>query len=256
MADDIPAAVRPDTTSRRERRELHAILPPAGAITRTQVTQARRDLGRQLAAWRDASGLTQVDLARRTCYSRSAVANVEIGRQNIPRTFWHKADRACDAAGALLAAFEQVEALERTFRTQAARVREEQRAARYPLRLTDPAGCGCGLAVGLWTGRETRALREALRMSVRAFAKNLGVTTAAVSGWENRDAPTPPRLSTQALLDNALKEADADVQTRFALILRSVSSGACGVHLGDASSESGGSTVTPLHRQGQARTAS
>ena len=29
--------------------------------------------------------------------------------------------------------------------------------------------------VQLWTGRETRALRGALRMSVRAFAEHLGV---------------------------------------------------------------------------------
>ncbi|MFY1674083.1 helix-turn-helix domain-containing protein [Plantactinospora sp. WMMB334] len=224
------------------------LVAEAGVITRTQVAQARKDLGRQLAAWRDAAELTQVDLARRTCYSRSAVANVEIGRQNISRPFWQQADRLCGAAGALLAAFDQLEAVVRAFQTQTARVREEQRTPRYAPPPSVATGCGCGLAVGLWTGQETRALREAMRMTVRVFAKYLGVTTATVSGWEHRDAPTPPRLSTQALLDQALKDADADAKTRFALILRSLPPGAC--------SDASESPVTPLHRPERARTAS
>ncbi|GAA4690964.1 helix-turn-helix domain-containing protein [Phytohabitans rumicis] len=83
-------------------------------------------------------------------------------------------------------------------------------------------GCGCGLTVVRWSGRETRALREALRMSIRAFAEHLGVSAATVSGWEHPSAPAPPRLSTQELLDQALKLAGADARTRFGLILAGV----------------------------------
>ncbi|WP_018785312.1 DNA-binding transcriptional regulator [Micromonospora sp. CNB394] len=40
-----------------------------------------------------------------------------------------------------------------------------------------------------WTGRETRMLRHALRMSIRDFAEHLGVSERTVSKWEaGRDA--------------------------------------------------------------------
>lgn len=44
---------------------------------------------------------------------------------------------------------------------------------------------GGGVAnVRWWTGSEARALRLAIRMSVREFAAHLGVNDAAVSNWE------------------------------------------------------------------------
>jgi transcriptional regulator with XRE-family HTH domain len=236
----------------------------SGEVTPGHVAQARKDLGRQLAAWRDAARLTQVELARRSCYSRSAVANVEIGRQNITRRFWQCADTEVGARGALLAAFDQVDALARDFQVQTAQAREherQQRAARYaptpaPAPATAPDVCGCGLTVGRWTGRETRALREALRMSVRAFAEHLGVTTATVPGWESRAAPAPPRLATQAVLDQALKLADVDAKARFGLILASLPDGTFRPGIGEARRVARGSTVTPLRRQERTPTAS
>jgi hypothetical protein len=117
-------------------------------------------------------------------------------------------------------------------------------------------GCACGLTIARWSGRETRALREALRMSVRAFAEHLGVCTASVSGWEHPSMPAPPRLSTQAVLDQALKLADAEARHRFGLLLDSLPGEACTATNHDAGSGAGGSTVTPLHRSGRTRRAS
>ncbi|MDG4833982.1 helix-turn-helix transcriptional regulator [Solwaraspora sp. WMMD1047] len=105
-------------------------------------------------------------------------------------------------------------------------------------------GCGCAVTVSQWTGRESRALREALRMSLRAFAQHLGVSTSTVSGWENRN-PKPLRLATQAVLDQALTLADADTRTRFGLILAAVSDKASGAENGRAHRVAGGSTVSP-----------
>jgi guanosine-3',5'-bis(diphosphate) 3'-pyrophosphohydrolase len=79
--------------------------------TPEQLAEARRDLGRQLAAWRKAAGYTQVAFASPNGpagYSRSAIANVETGRENMPRSFWEMCDRELGAGGALLAAYEQV----------------------------------------------------------------------------------------------------------------------------------------------------
>ena len=57
-------------------------------IDPTRITAARRALGRQLAASRKAAGLSQHQLAPRVHYGRSTIANVEVGRQNVPREFW------------------------------------------------------------------------------------------------------------------------------------------------------------------------
>ncbi len=70
-----------------------------------------------------------------------------------------------------------------------------------------------------WTGLETRALRLALRLSVRAFAGHLGLAVATVSKWESKRAATEPRPDTQAILDTALARADASAHLRFETIL-------------------------------------
>lgn len=73
--------------------------------------------------------------------------------------------------------------------------------------------------VRLWTGRETRALRGALRMSVRAFAEHLGVAPRTVSKWERLGESTRPYPDTQAILDTALQRASTEAQARFGILL-------------------------------------
>lgn len=75
-----------------------------------------------------------------------------------------------------------------------------------------------------WTGLEARALRLALRMSVRAFAQRLGLAVATVSKWESKLADTEPRPDTQAMLDTALGRADAAVHLRFETLLSETAS--------------------------------
>ncbi|MFI1951129.1 helix-turn-helix domain-containing protein [Streptomyces xinghaiensis] len=66
-----------------------------------------------------------------------------------------------------------------------------------------------------WTGLEARALRLALRMSVRTFAEHLGVGVRTVSKWEKLLTATEPRPDTQAILDTALDRADTAAHLRF-----------------------------------------
>lgn len=77
------------------------------------IMQAKLALGHQLAAYRRAAGVTQHELAPRVHYGRSTIANVEIGRQNVPRAFWEHADDCLSANGDLVRAFDQIEALRR-----------------------------------------------------------------------------------------------------------------------------------------------
>jgi transcriptional regulator with XRE-family HTH domain len=69
--------------------------------------------------------------------------------------------------------------------------------------------------VQTWTGREARALRHALRMSVRDFAEHLGVNQRTISKWESGRATVRPRPELQAALDTALCRAPEDVAGRF-----------------------------------------
>lgn len=71
-------------------------------------------------------------------------------------------------------------------------------------------------AVPVWSGIEVRALREARRMSVRGFAKHLGVCDRMVSRWESGGAGLRPRPINQAALDTSLRTADPDTQARYA----------------------------------------
>jgi len=66
-----------------------------------------------------------------------------------------------------------------------------------------------------WSGREARALREALRLSVRAFAAHLGVSDRTISKWEAGDGGMIPLPDSQAMLDTALERATPEVQDRF-----------------------------------------
>ncbi|MBM0236874.1 helix-turn-helix transcriptional regulator [Micromonospora sp. ATA32] len=70
-----------------------------------------------------------------------------------------------------------------------------------------------------WTGRETRALRQALRMSIKDFSAHLGVAERTVSKWEAGQDNVRPRPEMQAALDTALGTAAEDVRDRFILAL-------------------------------------
>ncbi|GAA1886116.1 hypothetical protein GCM10009687_63320 [Asanoa iriomotensis] len=168
------------------------------------------------------------NLGQRCCVVGGYVAKLERGENRWPSAHNRSAFRA------VLGAATDAELGFFIIQGHAKDGADEQRAA-----LTVPA-CGCGLVVGRWTPREARMLREALRMTVRAFGEHLGMTTNTVSLWENARAVTPLRLATQSVLDRALKMADADARGRFAVLL-----GASGHDPGTATAG-----PTPLHAVG------
>jgi DNA-binding XRE family transcriptional regulator len=82
------------------------------------INDARRSLGRQLAAWRLRAGLTQGQLARQTGYHRTTIAHAEAG-DRASRELAEAADRALGAGGRLIAARDAISAAV-TARTQTA----------------------------------------------------------------------------------------------------------------------------------------
>jgi transcriptional regulator with XRE-family HTH domain len=97
-------------------------------IDPNEIVAARCALGRLLAKYRLAAGLNQHELAPHTHYGRSTVANVETGRQNVPRSFWERADAVLHANG-MTAQYDQLEALVRRQRRELAEAETVERAA-------------------------------------------------------------------------------------------------------------------------------
>jgi transcriptional regulator with XRE-family HTH domain len=94
-----------------------------------------------------------------------------------------------------------------------------------------------GAVVPRWSGLEARALREAMRISIREFAAHLGVNDAAVANWEKRGALAKLRYETQQLLDVDLARLDEAGLARFHLILSrsaATSTVSAGYHPGPA----------------------
>lgn len=93
------------------------------------VTGARRTLGEQLHSLRDAAGVTQQQLAQTVGYSRSTVANVEAGRQQVDRSFWEQCDEALHADGLLTSGFDEVQELLRQLNREQAQIAQRARMA-------------------------------------------------------------------------------------------------------------------------------
>lgn len=91
------------------------------ADSRDAQRRDRRELGRQLAAWRARAHLSQRELAHRTGYTRSTISSAEAG-EPLSAQFWARADRALAAEGRLIAAHARIEAAMSAARRRAARL--------------------------------------------------------------------------------------------------------------------------------------
>lgn len=95
-----------------------------------EVGNLRRRLGRQLAACRKALGYNQTDFAPLTGYARSTVANVEVGRQHVPREFWERCEAALGISGILVAQYDDIVRLVRQQREREAQDAQTARTAK------------------------------------------------------------------------------------------------------------------------------
>jgi tetratricopeptide (TPR) repeat protein len=95
------------------------------------ITEARRALGRQLAAFREAAGVNQHQLAPLIHFGRSTIANAEIGRSTCSAAFWERCDEALAAGGELLRAYNEFKALVRQQQADVARMMELKRNEQF-----------------------------------------------------------------------------------------------------------------------------
>jgi DNA-binding transcriptional regulator YiaG/tetratricopeptide (TPR) repeat protein len=85
-------------------------------------------------------------------------------------------------------------------------------------------------AIRVWSGRETRLLREAMRLSIRDFAAMLGINERLISKWEAGGSAVHPRPANQQVLDTALAGGDDSVHERFWLSAAQDSAGQVSAH--------------------------
>ncbi len=95
-------------------------------VGKDQIIEARRMLGRRLAAFRQAADYGQDEFAPLVHYSRSSLANVEIGRQKGTRAFWELCDELLRTGGVLTVAFTEIQVLERQRHHEVARQSKPQ----------------------------------------------------------------------------------------------------------------------------------
>lgn len=72
-----------------------------------------------------------------------------------------------------------------------------------------------------WSGREAHALRQAMHLSIDAFARHAQVSPRSVARWAQRGAQIGLRWDVQRLLDGVLAEAGPQVRERLAALLSS-----------------------------------
>jgi len=91
-------------------RRRHAVADDSDGLMALpdHIAERRQQLGRALASIRTSAKVKQIDLSRRTGYSRASISNVEQGRQFPARTFWEVADETLGARGDLVSAYDQV----------------------------------------------------------------------------------------------------------------------------------------------------
>ncbi|MGV9215673.1 helix-turn-helix domain-containing protein [Micromonospora sp. RB23] len=102
----------------------------------SEITTARRELGRHLARLRKEANLTQQGLARLVQYGRSSVANTETGRQHPEREFWVRSDTALRTGGILT---QQYDRLTRRVQRSQPQPRAKSSHRPQPLGCTDPS---------------------------------------------------------------------------------------------------------------------
>jgi transcriptional regulator with XRE-family HTH domain len=168
-------------------------------ISAEAVADARRSLGRQLAARRRRAGLSQEDFAPKTGYGRSTVANVETGRQNAPLFFWQRCDDTLKANGALVRGHEELEALLLQQELESARIASAERRAKVEQWQDEDSGSPVSPhhADGIDSPWEIEQRRRHLAASNVDEAKLRYLERATVRAIEENEKQPPHELAPQ-----------------------------------------------------------
>ena len=170
------------------------------------IAELRRALGSQLATFRLAAELTQGQLARLAFCDRTTLVHIEKGRGRADERFWQTVDDACQADGALLAAFVALEAAKAEHEQREREQRLSAVRARVAVRQ--------GQAEGDHARAEVPALDQ-LRQAV------LGHTAPTADSFESSGTSIAQTEATVMQVHRLYQLADYDASLRLlALVLQ------------------------------------
>ncbi|MGH3714199.1 MAG: helix-turn-helix domain-containing protein [Micromonosporaceae bacterium] len=152
-------------------------------VDQKAIKAARRALGRQLAALRQAAGYNQHEFARQVNVSRSSQANIETGHQKGSRTYWLSCDKLLLTGGQLTTAYDEIEDQVRRQYEEAARAVAQERV--HELERTH------GRRAGSLRERVTQAADESQRFldqwETRSLSRETVEEFAEELGWLARE---------------------------------------------------------------------
>jgi transcriptional regulator with XRE-family HTH domain len=130
------------------------------------IAMLRRALGNNLVVFRRGAGLTQADIAKATSFARPTVSHIEKGRRGVGETFWRIADERCQAGGALLAGYHELQAKKQEYERHS---RQTERAAARTkadrLRAATPPAASSGFAVPV-PPQQSHVVQDSHRLAV------------------------------------------------------------------------------------------
>jgi tetratricopeptide (TPR) repeat protein len=103
MSDTMCGNLRQFTDASSSPGEVRPVTEPH------RIAALRSALGRQLAAYRKAASYSQHQLAPLIGCARSTIANVEVGRQQVPRAFWQRCDELLGAGDRLTTTYDELQ---------------------------------------------------------------------------------------------------------------------------------------------------
>ncbi|MGC7096747.1 helix-turn-helix domain-containing protein [Amycolatopsis lurida] len=134
------------------------------------IAALRAQLGEQLETFRKAAQLTQFDLGAATHRHRTNISQLENGRAQADEEFWRAADERCRAGGALVAAYENLEA--------ARLASEQQRKSAELARYQEKAASYSAASPPAWEAQEAPIDEiAALELTRRVNASDVGDAT-------------------------------------------------------------------------------
>ena len=179
------------------------------------------ELGRQLAASRQAAGLSQHGLAGLAEYSRSTIANAETGRQRVPRRFWQRCDDALGTGTALARGYDDITALTRRRRPRDAAASQQTRLAAHESQVGVPSDP----AAQAEDGQPDNNSLEAVRLRLSAALEEGAPSEENLEAWEQaalaHGAATRYKLTQDVLVALGADLAELDTTLRRCRAARS-----------------------------------
>ena len=185
------------------------------AMEQARLQTARRELGKQLAWYRQAAGFSQPQLGQILSRTRNMLSKIEHGIRAMPASDWKIADDRCNAKGALIAEHAALVEAERDYRGRCRQARQAAAQAEIAAARTRPAARPEWALVGGEQAKELVAVvARLIRLVGRRKALQMAGLTLAMMELPGLDTDEHTRM---ALAVAAPGRVDAQVVENLAI---------------------------------------